>query len=71
MPYDTTYMWNLKYETNEPIYEIESETQRTGWWLPKQRGCEGGMEWKFGVGRSKLLHLEWANNKVLLYITGN
>ena len=28
-----------------------------------------GMEWKFGVGRSKLLHLEWVNNKVLLYST--
>ena len=25
-----------------------------------------GMDWKFGVGRCKLLHLEWMNNKVLL-----
>ena len=29
------------------------------------------MEWEFGVGRYKLLHLEWINNKVLLYTTGN
>ena len=36
----------------------------------KQKG-KIGMEWKFGVGRSKLLPLEWANNKVLLYSTGN
>ena len=38
--------------------------------------CQGGgggrgMDWEFGVGRCKLLHLEWINNKVLLYSTGN
>ena len=70
MPYGITYMWNLKYETNEPIYEIESETQRTGWWLPKRRGCEGGMEWKFGINRCKLLYRGWLSNKVLLCSTG-
>ena len=25
IPYDITYMWNLKYDTNEPIYETETE----------------------------------------------
>ena len=30
-----------------------------------------GMDWDFGVGRCKLLHLEWINNKVLLHSTGN
>lgn len=25
MPYDITYMWNLKYGTNEPIYRIENK----------------------------------------------
>ena len=31
MPYDITQMWNLKYDTNEPTYETEtdSQTQRT------------------------------------------
>ena len=29
------------------------------------------MEWEFAVGRCKLLHLEWINNKVLMYSTGN
>ena len=30
------------------------------------------MDWEFGVGRYKLLlHLEWINNTVLLYGTGN
>ena len=23
---DITYVWNLKYDTNEPIYETESQT---------------------------------------------
>ena len=26
MPYDITYMWNLKYDTNEHIYEIEGDS---------------------------------------------
>ena len=30
-----------------------------------------GMDWDFGVGRCKLLHLEWINNKVLLHSTGS
>ena len=29
------------------------------------------MGWEFGVGRRKLLHLEWINYKVLLYSTAN
>ena len=24
--YDITYMWNLKYDTNEPIYETETDS---------------------------------------------
>ena len=31
----------------------------------------GGIEWEFGVSRCKLLYIEWINNKVLLYSTGN
>ena len=27
IPYDTTYMWNLKYGTNEPIYKMEIDSQ--------------------------------------------
>ena len=26
IPYDITYIWNLKYDTNEHIYETESQT---------------------------------------------
>ena len=29
------------------------------------------MDWKFGTSRCKLLYIEWINNKVLLYSTGN
>ena len=25
--YGGTYMWNLKYDTNEPIYETETDSQ--------------------------------------------
>ena len=27
IPYDITYMWNLKYDTNELIQEIETDSQ--------------------------------------------
>ena len=25
--YDITYMWNVKYDTDEPIYETETHSQ--------------------------------------------
>ena len=25
--YHITYIWNLKYETNEPVYETETDSQ--------------------------------------------
>ena len=60
MPYDITYMWNLKHDTNEPIYEIgtDSQTQRTDLWLPWGREGGGGMNWEFGISRYKLLYIE-------------
>ena len=27
IPYDITNMWNLKYDTNELIYKIETDSQ--------------------------------------------
>ena len=27
IPYDITYMWNLKYDTDEPVSEIETASQ--------------------------------------------
>ena len=32
IPYDITYTWNLKYDTNELIYKTETNSQI---WLPK------------------------------------
>ena len=36
IPYDTTYMWNLKYDTNQPICETQSH--RPG---EQNSGCQG------------------------------
>ena len=27
IPYDITYMWNIKYDTNELIYKTETDSQ--------------------------------------------
>ena len=66
-------MWYLKYDTDKPIYEREtdSQIQRTGLWLSRKRGVGGGMEREVGVSRSKLLYIEQVNKKVLLYSTGS
>ena len=66
--YDMIYMQNLKYDTKEPIYEIEQNQghrEQTG-------GCQAGgkQQRKFRISRCKLVHTEWINNKVL-YNTGN
>ena len=39
--------------------------------VAKGEGGGRGIDWEFGVGRCKLLHLDWINDKVLLYSTGN
>ena len=63
-------MWNLKRDTNEPICETDTQTQRTDLRLPTAGGGEG-MEQEFGVSRHKLLYIEWINTRVLLHSTGN
>ena len=39
--------------------------------VSKGEGGGSEMDWEFGVGRCKLLHLEWISNEILLYNTGN
>ena len=39
--------------------------------VAKGEGVGGGMEWEVGVSRCKRLYMEWINNKVQLYSTGN
>ena len=50
IPYGITYMWNLKYGTNEPMYktETDSQTWRIDLWLPRGRG--EGMGWTGSLG---------------------
>ena len=71
--YMWAYMWNLKYDTNEHIYKIEtdSKAQRTEVWLPRERREGEELKQKFGIIRCKLVHIGWINNKVLLCSTGN
>ena len=47
--------------------ETDSQTWRT---VAREEG-RSGVDWEFGVSRYKLLHLEWMDNRVLLYSTGN
>ena len=54
-------MWNLKYDINELIYKTEIDIQNQ---LVVAKG-EGG------ICSYNLLSIEWVNNKVLLYSTGN
>ena len=61
-------MWNLKYDTNEPICkaETDSQTQRAGPWLPRTREGEDGL----GVWDQQMQTTEYKtdNNTVLLYM---
>ena len=43
MPYDITYMSNLKYVTNEPIYKTETDPQTDNRIVVAKRGRE--REW--------------------------
>ena len=45
-PHGITYMWNIKCNMNELIYETErdSQTKRVGLWLPKGNDGLGGWD---------------------------
>lgn len=66
IPYDITYMRTLKYDTGQYIYETKADSQTRR----QTCGCQGKV-WEFGISRSKLTHIGWIHNKVLLYGTGN
>ena len=68
MPYDITYIWNVKYDkrtylqNRNRLTNIENRPQVA----QEERGGKA-MEWEVGVSTYKLLYMEWMNNKVLLY----
>ena len=64
--YDITYMWNLFTKQKQTHSHREKDL-----WLSKRSGCGRVLDWEFGISRCKLLYIEWINNKVLLYNTGN
>ena len=66
-----TYMWNLKYGTNEPTYKT-GKTHRHGEQIYSCQGGGGGsgMDGEFGVAGCQLLPLEWVGPGALLNSTG-
>ena len=54
IPYDITYIWSIKYNTNEHIYETETDSNRE-----QTCGCQGGG--RLGEGRIKSLRLADTN----------
>ena len=69
IPYDVTYMWNLKHDTKELIYRTKTESQIQRLVVVKEEGERGRMDWELGISTCKLLHKRWINNKALLYST--
>ena len=59
-------MTQMNLSTKQKQTDIENRLV-----VAKGKGGRGGNDWEFGISRCKLLHLEWINNKVLLYSTGN
>ena len=71
IPYDTTYMWNLNYDTKELIYrrETDSQTERTDLDLPRWGKRKGWGETDWDSQIQTIIYR--INNRVLLYSTGN
>ena len=60
IPYDITYMWNLKYDTNELIYGTERLTD-----IENRHACQGGGS--VGEGWIGSLGLADANYYIAFY----
>ena len=72
IPHDITYMWNLKYGTNESVYKTNELTDIENRLVVAKREVGGsGMDKELGFSRYKPLRLEWISNAVLLYGTGD
>ena len=62
-----SHMWDRKYDTNELIYETDTQTLRTDLCLPKR--SREGWTGRLGSADGNCYTVEWVN-KVLLYGTG-
>ena len=70
--HNITYMWNLKYDTNEHIYETKRLTDiEDRHMVAKGEGRWGREGLGVWVSKCKLLYMGWINSKVLMYSTGN
>ena len=58
MPYDFTYMWNLKNKINEQTEQTDSKTQTTFGQLPDQNEVGGMGEKGKEIKKHKLLVTE-------------
>ena len=56
--YDITYMWNLKYNTKEFIYQTKTTHTEIRIMVTKVERNEGGMDGEYGISRCKLLYTE-------------
>ena len=66
MPYDSTYMCNLKM--NLPMKQKQIHRNRftdpeNRLLVSKKERIREGTEWEAGVSRCKLLYTEWINNR--------
>ena len=48
-PCDIAYMWNLKYDPNEPTFEINRLKQKTYLYLPRAWGLGKGWNRRLGL----------------------
>ena len=72
--YSIVYTWNLNYDTNELLYETETDSQTSLSWqertdLPRGRAGREEMEWDLGI--SKLVCKEQVNNRSYHRAQGN
>ena len=57
-------MWNLKYNINEHIYEIETDSGRENRLVVAKGEVGGeGKDWEFGISRCKLLFIKLDKQK--------
>ena len=58
-------------QTNISMKQKQTHDIEKRFVVSKGEAGRRGIDWEFGIKRSKLLYTGWTNNKVLLYSTGN